>query len=133
MSRILLLNPDDPPLRVARLSETIELPVHGSSRDVFLTHSVYSHIIERRILTGDRQVALVLQRISAVLETPTHCGRRTDDARKMEFYLRIIGDPAGVCVCIKCVDGETWVSTAFPVGTRTIVKYCRQKRLVPIA
>lgn len=35
-----------------------------------------------------------------------------------------------VCVSIKCVEGETWVNSAFPFGRWSMEKHAQRGRLV---
>lgn len=125
----ILVNPGDPPLFVARIPDSIVLPVHDGCRDVCISPEVYRHIIEGRLRDGDAQVALVLQRIASVIEFPRFVGSLTSDSRRVELYAARTEDPAGVCVSIKCLGHETWVNTAFPLGSRRFSALIRQGRL----
>lgn len=133
VDRVILLNPDDPPLFVARLGSRVTLPVPGASRDVRIVHERYAHIIERRLQDGDEQVALALRRMAAVIAAPTHLGKRTEDGRRIELYRRWTEDPSGICVGIKFVNAEAWVSTAFPLGLRSLLREVRKGRFTPLA
>jgi len=130
---VILLHPDDEPIVVAILPSVITLPVAGARRDVRLSAERYHHIIQRRLVDGDERVALVLQRMAAVVRAPSHVGRLTDHPLKVELFRQFSGDLVGVCVGLKCLNAGTWISTAFPVGSRTLVKYVRQGKLVPLA
>lgn len=113
----------------------MQLPVCGVRRDVHLKHSVYAHILGRRIHDGDGQMSLVLRRMTDVVTKPTHIGLvDRGGPGRFALYGRNFGDadPAGLCVCIKCLDGETWVSTAFPVGVRRLAQYLSRGALLLI-
>lgn len=129
---VISLDPNDPPLTLTELPDTVPVPFQGACRTVRLAHSVFTHIVERRLHDGDEQVSLVLRRMQEVLANPTHWGRLTPDPRRVELYSRVSwDDPAGVLVSIKFVHAsETWVNTAHPMGVSTLRKHVEKGRLL---
>jgi hypothetical protein len=101
------LNPEDPPYLVGHLPSHIDLPCVDGTRSVHLSYRTFRHICDRRENEHPEHLALVLSRISMV----------------------VAGDLAGVLVSLKCLAGETWVSTAFPMGTKSLRKHISNGRL----
>lgn len=85
-----------------------------------IDHATYVHIIERRIVDGDRQVALVMSRMQSVIVGPSHRLYVSKDSRKIDLYGCTPGDPSGVVVCLKCMPDGLWVCTSYPLGGRSL-------------
>lgn len=97
----------------------------GGHPEVRLAYTTYAHILARR---GD-DAALVLRQMRDVVTRPTHWGRLTADPRRIELYRLDSAEEVGVCVSLKCLPGETWVNTAYPLGLRMLLKHVRSGRL----
>lgn len=123
------LNPDDPPLLVGSLPSYIQLPCADGTPRVHLSHRTYGHICERRENERPEHLALVLSRLCSVLANPTHVGCLSGEAHKLDLWAWDPADFSGVLVCVKCLPGETWVSTAFPLGRKTLRKHLLKGRL----
>ncbi len=121
--------PDDGPVLVGILPVTLTLPCDDGSRSVHLTYPSYLHVWERRETTSPQMLGLVLARLSTVIAAPTHVGNLSGDANKLDLFAWTPGDEAGVLVCVKCLKGETWVSTAFPLGRKSLRKHVNAGRL----
>lgn len=127
-SRSLFLGPDDGPKVVAQLPDDFRL-VGRMTREVRLSYQTYTHIVSQRAAEASWHVQFVLTRMPGVISDPRYAGRLHDDPRKVELYRWVDGDPCGVCVGVKFLDGESWVSTAFPMGWKSLRKHTRKGRL----
>lgn len=96
---------------------------------VNLSYQSYRHICERRETSTPELLDLVLQRLNTVIAHPTHTGNLSGDVNKIDLFAWSAGDPAGVLVCIKCLPGESWVCTAFPLGRKSLRKHVNAGRL----
>jgi hypothetical protein len=67
--------------------------------------------------------------MSAVLAEPSHVGCLTGEHHKLDLWAWHPDDIAGVLVSLKCLSGETWVNTAFPLGSKTLRKHVSAHRL----
>ena len=105
-----------------------ELP-DGIMGTVKISYITYRHIISRRAECAEWHVELVMHRMAGVIAAPTHIGRLGTTPNKIELYKLADGDPCGVCVSLKCLHGETWVNTAFPLGGRSLQKHLRTGKL----
>lgn len=121
--------PNDPPVLVSVLPSTLALPCEDGSWTVYLSYPSYLHICERRETSTPQMLELVLARLSTVIAAPTHVGNLSGDANKLDLFAWALGDAAGVLVCVKCLKGETWVSTAFPLGRKSLRKHLNAGRL----
>jgi hypothetical protein len=128
----LLLKPGDDPKIIARLpDELIELPA-GFSRSVRISYQTYQHIVSRRASEVGWHVEFTIQRMSHVIENPLHVGRLTNSENRLELHGLLEDDPCGLMVSVKCLHGETWVNTAFPLGDRSLQKHIRTGKLVHV-
>ncbi len=126
---VILLSPSDPPFTVGVLPCGLVLPCQDPSRVVQLSYQSYRHICERRETGTPELLDLVLGRLSMVIANPTHVGNLSGDENKIDLFAWSAGDPAGVLVCIKCLKGESWVCTAFPLGRKSLRKHVNTGRL----
>ena len=99
----------------------------------FLSHQTYEHICERRDCERPEHRTPVMSRLESVISAPSHVGCLSNEPNKLDLWRGTEGDPSGVLVCLKCLAGETWVSTAFPMGRKTLRKHLNQCRLHPVA
>jgi hypothetical protein len=129
---VIILRPEDPPYLVGRLPRDRKLPILVSSVEVHLSYQTYRHIIERRDNERPEHIALVLARLDVVIGNPTHAGCLTGEDDKVDLFSWASGDFAGVLVAVKCLAGETWISTAFPVGRKTLRKHLNTGRLCAV-
>lgn len=113
---------------VGTLHAGIECPHPEGTRLVHLSYERYEHIRTQRNVDAP----LVFRTLRHVITAPTHFGRRTTDARRMEIYRLPPGEETGVCVSLKFLAGETWINTAMPFGMRSLIKYLRSGKLRPI-
>ena len=65
----------------------------------------------------------MLSRLPLVIANPSHTGCLTRDRNKLDLWAWSEGDPSGVLVSLKCLSGETWVTTAFPLGRKSLRKH----------
>lgn len=119
----------DPPILVGVLPSGLELPCDGGVCTVHLSYPSYIHICERRETNTTGMLELVLRRLSDVVARPTHFGNLSGEANKLDLFAWGEGDPAGVLVCVKCLRGESWVSTAFPLGRKSLRKHLNTGKL----
>lgn len=126
-----LVTPETTPALIGRLPEHFDLP-EGMSHDVQISYQTYEHIVERRTQEEAWHVQFVLDRITGVVETPSHVGHITKDLRKVEVYYKAKGDKQGVVVSLKCLQGETWVNTAYPIGDSRLRKHLKSGKLKPV-
>lgn len=125
----ILLKPGDEPKVLATLPDELgELPA-GWDREVRISYQTYQHIVSQRAKGPAWHVEFVLRSMAAVIAAPTHVGRLGGKPNRIELFACAIGDDCGVCVSIKCLHAETWVSTAFPLGTRSLQKHVGTGRL----
>jgi hypothetical protein len=94
-----------------------------------LSYRTFRHICDRRENEHPEHMTLVLSRLGMVVAAPTHIGCLSAQASKLDLWAWNPGDLAGVLVSLKCLAGETWVSTAFPMGTKTLRKHISKGRL----
>ncbi len=127
------LLPDDPPFLIGFLPARIEIPCDHGTWSVHLSYRTYEHICQRRENEKPEHLALVLSRLSTVIAAPSHAGCLSGVPHKLDLWSWTEGDPSGVLVSVKCLAGETWVNTAFPLGRKTLRKHVNQARLLPIA
>ena len=64
-----------------------------------------------------------------MITSPSHIGRLDGNPNRLELYKSDEADDCGVCVSIKCLHAETWVNTAFPLGTGSLQKHVLKGRL----
>lgn len=126
---MIILTADEHPLCVGHLPPAIVLPILTGTREVRLTYQSYRHIIERRENEKPEHIALVLERLRTVLADPSHFGCLSGEGHKLDLFAWQDGDFAGVLVSLKCLAGETWVNTAFPLGRKTLKKHLATGRL----
>jgi hypothetical protein len=126
------LNPDDPPLLVGFLPAQIELPCSEGTWSVHLSYRTFDHICNRRENDSPEHRSLVLSRLSRVIAAPTHMGCLSGEPHKLDLWAWDPADFSGVLVSLKCLAGETWVNTAFPLGRKTLRKHLQKHRLRPI-
>lgn len=130
--RMIYLRPDDPPLVIGFLPPHIELPCEGGAWRVFLSYHSFRHICERRDNEHPAHRDLVLSRLSTVIADPSHLGCLSGDPNKLDLWAWREGDPSGVLVSLKCLIGETWLTTAFPLGRKSLRKHILHARLRPV-
>jgi len=123
------MKPDDPPVLVGVLPSHIELPCLDGTWRVLLSYRTFEHICTRRENECPEHLALVLSRMSSVLAEPSHVGRLSGEPHKLDLWAWHPDDVAGVLVSLKCLSGETWVNTAFPLGRKTLRKHVSAHRL----
>jgi len=126
------LEPDDPPLLVGFLPASIELPCEDGTWSVHLSARTFQHICEKRENERTDHLSLVLSRLGTVVSEPTHVGCLSGKPNQLDLWAWTPGDLAGVLVSLKCLVGETWVSTAFPLGTKSLRKHVLHGRLRPV-
>jgi hypothetical protein len=126
------LEPDDPPLYVGDLPAYVELPRLDGIVNVFLGYRTFDHICKRRENEDAVHRELVLSRLCSVIAAPTHVGCLTGEWHKLDLWAWNPVDFSGVLVSLKCLSGETWVNTAFPLGQKTLQKHLQKHRLRPI-
>jgi hypothetical protein len=131
-NRVIHLNSKDPPLLVGSLPSHLELPCSGGTRDVHLSYLTLEHIRQRRENERPEHLALVLSRLAGVVAAPTHLGCLSGQPHKLDLWAWDPDDFSGVLVSVKCLSGETRVSTAFPLGRKTLRKHMLKDRLKPI-
>jgi hypothetical protein len=130
---IILLGPNDPPLFVGALPQIPNHPLLCDDRAVYLTHERFEHIKSQRRRSDDSPSAFVFRHLALVISQPALVGALTPDPRKVEIYGHVPADvSSGVCVSLKCLDGETWINTAFPMGVRVMMKHFHAGRLRPL-
>lgn len=129
---MIILAAGDSPIRVGVLPETVVIPVPQGARVVHLSYYTYRHIIERRENEKPEHVAVVLSRLRTVIENPSHIGCISGERHKVDLYGWTPEDFSGVLVSLKCLRDETWVSTAFPMGRKSLRKHLKTSRLVPV-
>lgn len=117
-----------PPLPVGRLPLDVELPRAGGVREARLSHEQYEKILRSRARQPE-MIPLLLERMQSVLENPSHVGQLTKDPARRELYRLTPGDPVGVVVGVKILEGETWITTAFPMRESELKKHMRHGRL----
>lgn len=127
-----ILREGDPPTVLGQLPEELESLLDGATRVVKITYQTYNHIVSRRASEAEWHVELVLGRLVDVISDPTHIGKLTGSSNRVEVYKLVDGDPCGVCVSLKCLDGETWVNTGFPLGERSLQKHLSTGKLRPV-
>lgn len=111
----------------------LDHPLLCQARRVHLAYERLEHIKLRRTSKDEAPASFVLRHLAYVVATPTHVGALTKDPRRVEIYSYVPQDiSSGVCVSLKCLDGETWINTAFPVGMKALLRYVRAERLRPI-
>jgi hypothetical protein len=126
------MKPEDPPLLVGFLPSYIELPCLDGTWSVLLTYQTYRHICERRENENPAHLQLVLSRLSTVIAEPSHVGCLSGERHKLDLWLWNPDDFSGVLVSLKCLSGETWVNTSFPLGRKTLRKHVSAHRLMPV-
>lgn len=115
---MIVMTQDDPPALIGFLPSHIELPCLDGTSSVLLSYRTYEHICTRRENESPEHLALVLSRMSAVIAEPSHVGCLSGERHKLDLWARHPDDVAGVLVSLKCLSGETWVNTAFPLEGR---------------
>lgn len=123
------LDPGDPPLLVGLLPPHVQLPCEGGTCRVLLSHDSYQHICERRDNERPAHRDLVLSRLGIVIANPSLVGCLSGNSNKLDLWAWNEGDPSGVLVSLKCLFGETWVNTAFPLGRKSLRKHVQHARL----
>jgi hypothetical protein len=126
------IEPDDRPLLVGFLPSWIRLPCEEGSSGVLLSYGTFRHICERRDNETSQHRNLVLSRLPMVIANPSHSGCLTRDRNKLDLWAWSEGDLSGVLVSLKCLSGETWVTTAFPLGRKSLRKHVAHGRLTPV-
>jgi hypothetical protein len=126
------LEEGDPPLLIGFLPSYIDLPCDDGTWSVLLAYRTFEDIRRRRENERVEHLALVLSRIRDVIESPTYVGCLSEEAHKLDLWAWNGEDFSGVLVSLKCLSGETWVNTAFPMGRKTSRKHLAKGRLRPI-
>jgi hypothetical protein len=126
------LQEGDPPLLIGFLPSHIELPCEDGTCSVMLSYRTFEHICQRRENERPDHCALVLARLREVIESPSHIGCLSGEAHKLDLWAWNGHDISGVLVSLKCLSGETWINTAFPMGQKTLRKHLAKGRLKPI-
>jgi hypothetical protein len=126
------LDPGDPPLLVGFLPPGLELPCAEGTWSVYLSDRSFHHICQRRDNERQEHLSLVLSRLVAVVSAPSHAGCLSGKQHRLDLWAWTPGDLAGVLVSLKCLPGETWVSTAFPLGKKSLRKHVLHGRLRPL-
>jgi hypothetical protein len=129
---VIELLPEDSPLLVGFLPSSIEIPCQQGNHSVFLTRQTLNHIRERRDNEHPYHLALVLSRLGSVVAHPSHCGSLSREPHKLDLWAWHPDDFSGVLVSLKCLAGETWVNTAFPLGSKSLRKHVRSAKLRPV-
>ena len=123
------LLPEDPPLMVGILPQFLKLPCRRGSHAVLLSHHTFEHIRARRENEHPFHLSLVLSRLETVIADPSHYGCLSREPHKLDIWAWNPSDFCGVLVSLKCLPGETWVNTAFPLGTKTLRKHVLRDKL----
>jgi hypothetical protein len=126
---VIRLAEGDPPLLIGTLPDGLTLPCEGGSWTVHLSYPSYEHICRRRETNSPELLEIVLRRLGMVISGPAYVGNLSGEANKLDVFSWIEGDPAGVLACIKCLRGESWVSTAFPMGRKSLRKHLNTGKL----
>lgn len=132
MSRPIHMEAGDAPRLVGFIPAWVEIPCTTGAWSVELSYLTFRHICERRENERPEHLALVLSRMGTVISAPTHAGCLTSEPHKLDLFAWTEGDMAGVLVSLKCLHGETWVNTAFPLGRKSLRKHIAAGRLVPV-
>ena len=119
----------DRPRIVGFIPVRLGLPCDGGTRCVQMSYPTWLHICRRRETNTPEMLELVLRRLRSVIHAPTHTGNLSGDPNKLDLFAWSPEDPAGVLVCVKCLEGESWVATAFPVGRKSLRKHVNTGRL----
>jgi hypothetical protein len=98
--------------------------------EVRISFRTYRHIVTRRATERSWHVEWVLRGLANAIARPTHVGRLDGRPGRWELVRKDDARDVAVCVSIKCLDGETWVNSAFPLGRRSLEKHRRAGRLV---
>jgi hypothetical protein len=122
----------DRPVLVGFMPPLLSLPCEGGTRCVQVSYPSYLHICQRREINTPEMLDLVLSRLRSVVYRPTYSGNLSGDVNKLDLFAWVPEDPAGVLVCVKCLKGESWVSTAFPMGRKSLRKHLNTGKLRPV-
>lgn len=122
----------DRPVLVGFIPLMLALPGEGRTRCVHLSYSTYLHICQRRETNTPEMLNLVVSRLRSVVYHPAYIGNLSGDANKVDLFAWLPEDPAGVLVSLKCLKGESWVSTAFPMGRKSLRKHLNTGKLRPV-
>ena len=118
----------------ARIARVLGLP--AAERTVWLHPHTIAHIVARRAVTAG-EAGFVLHYLPLTIHRPDIVGIETRDARRFRFVKFLTSERRHLHVSLKLVSvgsiegraNELWVSSAFPLGRRSLTRLLRRENL----
>ena len=118
----------------ARIARVLGLP--AGERTAWLHAHTIAHIVARRSVTAG-EAEFVLHYLPLTIHRPDIVGIESRDARRFRFVKFLTSERRHLHVSLKLVSvgaiearaNELWVSSAFPLGRRSLTRLLRQENL----